>query len=285
MPEPTSPKVERWISVRVQPDRAEGAREACLAALFAVGAQGVHEDGVALVTHFPPGTDLEAVHRAVTEADELVVIETAPVPDVDWTEAWKTRITSHQLGALTVSPPWLADGLDPATTIVIEPGMAFGTGEHPTTRGVVRLLPRQLPPGAVVADLGAGSAVLAIAAAKLGAARVYAIELDADAIPDAEKNVVHNGVADRVHVFEADAGALLPLVAPVDVVLANIISSVLIELMPVIGAALQPGGAAILSGILREERETMLAVLSAHDWTVIEEDAEDIWWSVSIAKA
>ena len=285
MPEPTSSKVERWISVRVQPDRAEGARDACLAALFAVGAQGVHEDGSALVTHFPPGTDLEAVHRAVTEADELVVIETAPVPDVDWTEAWKTRITSHQLGALTVSPPWLADGLDPATTIVIEPGMAFGTGEHPTTRGVVRLLPRQLRPGAVVADLGAGSAVLAIAAAKLGAARVYAIELDADAIPDAEKNVVHNGVADRVHVFEADAGALLPLVAPVDVVLANIISSVLIELMPVIGAALQPGGAAILSGILREERDTMLAVLAAHGWTVIEEDAEDIWWSVSIAKA
>lgn len=285
MPEPTSPKVERWISVRVQPDRAEGARDACLAALFAVGAQGVHEDGSALVTHFPPGTDLEAVHRAVTEADDQVVIETAPVPDVDWTEAWKTRITSHQLGALTVSPPWLADGLDPATTIVIEPGMAFGTGEHPTTRGVVRLLPRQLRPEAVVADLGAGSAVLSIAAAKLGAARVYAIELDADAIPDAEKNVVHNGVADRVHVFEADAGALLPLVAPVDVVLANIISSVLIELMPVIGAALQPGGAAILSGILREERETMLAVLAAHGWTVIEEDAEDIWWSVSIAKA
>jgi len=285
VPEPTSPKVERWISVRVQPDRAEGARDACLAALFAVGAQGVHEDGSALVTHFPPGTDLEAVHRAVTEADEQVVIETAPVPDVDWTEAWKTRITSHQLGALTVSPPWLADGLDPATTIVIEPGMAFGTGEHATTRGVVRLLPRQLRPGAVVADLGAGSAVLSIAAAKLGAARVYAIELDADAIPDAEKNVVHNGVADRVHVFEADAGALLPLVAPVDVVLANIISSVLIELMPVIGAALQPGGAAILSGILREERETMLAVLDAHGWTVIEEDAEDIWWSVSIAKA
>ena len=285
MPESMSPKVERWISVRVQPDRAEGARDACLAALFAVGAQGVHEDGSALVTHFPPGTDLEAVHRAVTEADEQVVIETAPVPDVDWTEAWKTRITSHQLGALTVSPPWLADGLDPATTIVIEPGMAFGTGEHATTRGVVRLLPRQLRPGAVVADLGAGSAVLAIAAAKLGAARVYAIELDADAIPDAEKNVVHNGVAERVHVFEADAGALLPLVAPVDVVLANIISSVLIELMPVIGAALQPGGAAILSGILREERETMLAVLAAHGWTVIEEDAEDIWWSVSIAKA
>ncbi len=271
--------------MRVQPDRAPGARDACLAALFAVGAQGVHEDGASLVTHFPPDTDLEAVHRAITEADELVVIETAPVPDVDWTEAWKTRITSHQLGTLVVTPPWLAEGLDPATTIVIEPGMAFGTGEHPTTRGVVRLLPRQLREGAVVADLGAGSAVLAIAAAKLGAARVYAIELDGDAIPDAEKNVEHNGVADRVHVFEADAGALLPLVAPVDVVLANIISSVLIELMPVIGTSLKAGGTAILSGILREERETMLEVLAAHGWTVLEEDAEDIWWSVSIAKA
>ena len=285
MPDHSSPRSDRWISVRVQPDRVEGAREACLAALFAVGAQGVHEDGASLVTHFPPGTDLEAVHRAVTEADEQVVIETSPVPDVDWTEAWKTRITSHQLGSLTVTPPWLADGLDPATTIVIEPGMAFGTGEHPTTRGVVRLLPGQLRAGGTVADLGAGSAVLSIAAAKLGASRVYAIELDGDAIPDAEENVTRNGVSDRVHVFEADAGALLPLVAPVDVVLANIISSVLIELMPVIGAALREGGRAILSGILREERDTMLEVLAAHGWTVLEEDAEDIWWSVSIAKA
>ena len=285
MPESNTPANARWISVRLQPDRAPGAREACLGALFAVGAQGVHEDGMALVTHFPPGTDLEAVHRAVTEADELVLIETAPVPDIDWTEAWKSRITAHQLGALTVAPPWLAEGQDPATTIVIEPGMAFGTGEHATTRGVVRLLPRQLQAGATVADLGAGSAVLAIAAAKLGAARVYAIELDSDAIPDAEKNVERNGVADRVHVFEADAGALLPLVAPVDVVLANIISSVLIELMPIIGTSLRDGGTAILSGILREERETMLDVLAAHGWVVLEEDAEDIWWSVSIAKA
>jgi ribosomal protein L11 methyltransferase len=276
---------ERWISVTVRPDRAPGARDACLAALFAVGAQGVHEDGMALVTHFPPGTDLEAVHRAVTEADEQVVVETAPVPDVDWTEAWKSRITSHALGSLTVTPPWLAEQFDPATSIVIEPGMAFGTGEHATTRGVVRLLPRQLREGAIVADLGAGSAVLSIAAAKLGAARVYAVELDGDAIPDAEQNVARNGVSDRVHVFEADAGALLPLVAPVDLVLANIISSVLIELMPVIGASLREGGTAILSGILYEERETMLQVLAAHGWRILEEDAEDIWWSVSIAKA
>jgi ribosomal protein L11 methyltransferase len=272
--------------VRVQPDlTSDVAREACLAALFAVGAQGVHEDGMALVTHFPPATDLEAVHRALTEADEQVVIETAPVPDIDWSEAWKSRITAHTLGPLTVTPPWLAEGRDPATTIVIEPGMAFGTGEHPTTRGIVRLLPAQLTPQATVADLGAGSAVLAIAAAKLGAARVYAIELDGDAIPDAEANVARNGVADRVHVFEGDAAAFLPLVAPVQLVLANIISSVLIELLPIIAMGLAEEGTAILSGILREERETMLAVLTAHGWRVLAEDAEEIWWSVSIARA
>lgn len=284
MPDSPQATAGRWISVRVQPDRSPEARGACLAALFGVGAQGVHEDGAALVTHFPPGTDLEVVHRVLTEADEQVVIETAPVPDVDWTEAWKSRITAHTLGVLTVTPPWLAAEFDPASSIVIEPGMAFGTGEHATTRGVVRLLPQQLQPGAIVADLGAGSAVLSIAAAKLGAARVYAVELDADAIPDAEQNVSRNGVADRVHVFEADAGAVLPLLAPVDLVLANIISSVLIELLPAIGAALGQGGRAILSGILSEERDTMLQVLAVHGWTVLDEDAEDIWWSVSIAR-
>jgi len=278
--------VAGWTSVRVRPDAIdESAHTACLAALFAVGAQGVHEDGVSLVTHFPPGTDLEAVHRALTIADNGVVIETSDVPDIDWSEAWKARITAHALGPLTVLPPWLTDGVDPATSIVIEPGMAFGTGEHATTRGVVRLLPSVLRVGDVVADLGAGSAVLAIAAAKLGAARVYAIEMDGEAIPNAEENVLRNGVGDRVHVFEADAASLLPLVAPVRVVLANIISSVLEELLPGIAAALTPDGAAILSGILQEERAHMLEVLARRGWRVLAEDAEDIWWSVSIARA
>ncbi|MFO0093040.1 MAG: 50S ribosomal protein L11 methyltransferase, partial [Gemmatimonadaceae bacterium] len=139
--------------------------------------------------------------------------------------------------------------------------------------------------GDVVADLGAGSAVLSIAAAKLGAARVYAIELDPEAIPDAERNVANNAVADRVHVFAADAAALLPLVAPVGLVLATIISSVLIELRPLIRVALTDDGSAILSGILQEERATMLEVFAAHGWAVLAEDAEDIWWSVAIAKA
>ncbi|MDQ2913269.1 MAG: 50S ribosomal protein L11 methyltransferase [Chloroflexota bacterium] len=143
-------------------------------------------------------------------------------------------------------------------------------------QGVVRT-------GDVVADLGAGSAVLSIAAAKLGAARVAAIEIDHDAIGNAEGNVTANGVEGQVEVIEGDASTLLPLLAPVRVVLANIISSVLISLLPTIRASLAPGGQAIIAGILCEEREAMVAALDADGWLIEREDTEDVWWSVQIA--
>lgn len=275
-----------WLSVKAAPSSAEPMKRAALMqAFFDAGAQGVHEDGERLVTHFPPGTDLVAVEQVLRAADLDAQIETADVPPVDWTEAWKGSLDAHQVGTLVVTPPWLADRYDAATTIVIDPGMAFGTGEHGTTRGVMRLLGDVLRPEDTVADLGAGSAVLAIAAAKLGASRVFAIELDEEAISNAEENIVRNGVSDRVHVFLGDAGALLPLVAPVRVVVANIISSVLELLLPVIADALTADGEAILSGILAEERAHMLAVLARGGWQVTAEDAEDVWWSVAIRRA
>jgi ribosomal protein L11 methyltransferase len=263
---------------------AADRRDAVGAALFEAGSQGLQEDGSALVTHFPADVDLDAVRAAVLRADADARVETAPVPPVDWTEAWKERIGAHSLGALTVAPPWLAAAYDPATTIVVDPGMAFGTGEHATTRGVVRLMQGVVRPGDVVADLGAGSAVLAIAAVKLGASRVAAVEMDPEAIGNAEENVARNGVAAQVSVMQGDAGVLLPLIAPVRLVLANIISSVLAELLPVIGASLTGDGQAILSGILQSERDDMLVVLDAHGWRVDAEDAEDIWWSVRISR-
>jgi Ribosomal protein L11 methylase len=161
--------------------------------------------------------------------------------------------------------------------------MAFGTGEHATTRGVIRLLQSVVKPGDRVADLGAGSAVLSIAAAKLGASRVAAIEVDHDAIGNAEENVVRNHVDDRVTVIEGDAAMLLPLVAPVEVITANIISSVLVELLPVMASALSPNGHVILSGLLAVEREDMLRVLNS-EWRVEAEDEEDTWWSVTISR-
>ena len=266
-----------WLSLRV---RAGERHDTAMEALFAAGSQGVHEDGDTLVTHFPDEASALAARAAVLAACPGAAVDVAPLPDVDWTERWKSGVGAHALGRLTVAPPWLGDSLDPATTVVIDPAMAFGTGEHATTRGVVRLMQGVVRRGDDVADLGAGSAILAIAAAKLGARRVAAIEMDPDAIGNAEENVRRNDVADRVRVLEGDAAVLLPLVAPVRVVLANILSSVHVVLLPVIERALAPDGEAILSGILLAERTQMLEVLEGRRWRVLGEDAEDAWWSV-----
>ena len=274
-----------WTAVRVRPRGGTDATQRVMDALFAVGSMGVHEDGTALVTQFPAGADIERVRAAVLAADASADVEIAPAAPVDWSERWRALIGAHELGALAIVPPWLADGRDRSRTIVIDPGMAFGTGDHPTTRGVTRLLPAVIRPGDLVADLGAGSAVLSIAAAKLGAGRVAAIEFDPDAIGNADENVERNGVNGVVTVVEGDAGVLLPLVAPVRVVLANIISSVLIELLPTIESGLAPDGDAILSGILWEERDIMIDILGVRGWQVVQEDREDAWWSVHVRRA
>ena len=285
-----------WTSVRVTPPTDDPReRQTCFDTLFGLGAEGVHDHNGVLITHFPPSVDMADVVSAFGNRRLAAHLEFAPVSFINWSEAWKDRITVHHAGNLTIAPPWLSAGLDSAKTIVIDPGMAFGTGDHATTRGVVRLLQDVIRSGDIVADLGAGSAVLAIAAAKLGASRVYAIEIDGDAIDEANRNVSVNGVDDRVHVFEADAAVLLPLVQPVRVVIANIISSVLLELLPLMKSALSNDaghdaadvstskGVAILSGILVEERSAMLDAFSKNGWLVLAEFAEDIWWSVAIA--
>ena len=138
--------------------------------------------------------------------------------------------------------------------------------------------------GARVADLGAGSAVLAIAAAKLGARTVTAVELDPDAIGNAIENVDRNAVTDIVHVVEGNAMVLLPLLAPVDVILANIVSSVHVELLSAMAASLASAGRAVLSGILLDEQPMMTERLSESGWTIEDEDIEDIWWSATISR-
>jgi ribosomal protein L11 methyltransferase len=270
----------RWTTVRAS---HFSDRPAVTRALFQAGAEGVEDLDAEIVTHIADA-DEDRIRNAVRAADAGASLTFAPTPDVDWSAEWRSRISSHRLGALIVTPPWLADDFPANARIVIEPAMAFGTGEHETTRGVVRLLQSVIRPGDSVADLGAGSAVLAIAAARLGASRVVAIELDHDAIGNAEENVARNDVSNRVSVIEGDAALLLPLVAPVRVVLANIISSVLVELLPAIADALSADGAAILSGILVEERPDMLRVLASGGWHVVSEDQEGQWWSVSIAR-
>ena len=269
-----------WLALTNEPS---SDRQGVIDALFAAGSQGVQEDGARVITHFPPGTDIDEIESAVKAVDPRALIEVAPAPHFDWGE-WRAHVRAHRIGLITIAPPWLAaDHIDDAIVIQIEPAMAFGTGEHATTRGVVRLMQHIDGMPSDVADLGAGSAVLSIAAAKLGAKRVVAIELDADAISNAEENVAVNGVEKIVTIIEGDAASLLPLVAPVGLVLANIISSVLIDLLQVIRDSLAPHGRAILSGILVEERDTMLNAVSSAGFTIEAEDREEGWWSVLLA--
>jgi ribosomal protein L11 methyltransferase len=268
----------RWLAIRVEPS---GGSQPIIDALFAAGSLGVQEDGSAIVTHFPPGTDSSSIESTIMAIDADAIVTISSAPDADWS-VWRASVSEHQLGRLSIAPPWLAS--DDPMQVVIDPAMAFGTGEHATTRGVVRLMQQLDEIPETVADLGAGSAVLAICAAKLGAKRVAAIELDPDAIGNAEENVAANNVDGIVRVIEGDATVLLPLVAPVGLVLANIISSILLELLQGIHDALSPGGHAILSGILAEERPVMVEAIQVAGFDVMSEDLEDNWWSVLIAR-
>ena len=203
-----------WTRVAVRPSHVN-TRDRVSAAMFEAGAQGVHEAGDLLVTHLESPVDSTAIAYAVHAVDPQATIETHAIPTVDWSVAWRDLIHAHEVGRLTVAPPWLAEGMDPARTVIIEPAMAFGTGEHPTTRGVMRLMQRVVREGDVVADLGAGSAVLAIAAAKLGASSCRS---GGDGPGrDLERRGEHRAKwrrGDRVKVIEGDAALLLPLLAP-----------------------------------------------------------------------
>jgi len=254
-----------------------------IGALFENGAEAIQESGDALVTHF------RSLERAVLDtrirgADPRATVEYSATPDVDWNAEWHSRIRAHRVGRLVVTPPWLADQFPVSERVVIEPGMAFGTGEHESTRGVLTLMESVIRPGCVVADLGAGSAVLSIAAAKLGASRSVAIELDPDAIGNAQENIDRNDVNDSVTIVEGDAALLLPLLAPVHVVLANIISSVLLQLLPTISESMGPEGRAVFGGMLVEERGEMERRFALAGWSVQRSIADGAWWSATIAR-
>ena len=269
-----------WRALRIT---TSAGADSISSALFEAGAQAVQETQDGIVTHFPPGADVEHIAAMIARIDPQATVTIGDTPELD-PALLHGSVSVQRLGAITIAPPWDAAGIDEAGLVIIDPAMGFGTGEHPTTRGVIRLLQTVIEPGDTVADLGAGSAILSIAAAKLGAVRVFAIENDALAIGNAEENVIGNRTADRVTVIEGDAAALLPLVGPVSLVLANIISSILLQLMPVIHDGVRPGGHAILSGILRTERKDILASAESAGFVSLNEDSEGEWWSVLLKR-
>lgn len=263
------------LAVRIRP---RTNHDAVVAALFAAGSMGVHEDGDTLVTNLPLDGDVSLLRERVAAADPGAEMDVTTVTPPDFSE-WRGTVGAHTVGRITVAPPWVKTGAATEHVVLIEPAMAFGTGEHATTRLCLSLLQRVIRPGDTVADLGSGSAVLAIAAAKLGARSVAAIEIDPDATSNAEENVARNDVTGTVHLLEGDATVLLPLVAPVRVIIANILSSVILDLLGTMGSSLSQEGEVILSGILLEEREMMLSRLADARWLVTAEESEGEWWA------
>lgn len=268
-----------WTEVRVR-HTGDATRDAVVAALVHAGAPAVHDLGDALVTHVPSHANMPALRASLTAADAAITIEARDAGHIDVARTWPPAVGVQRIDRIAVAPPWRAAEIAGAECpVIIEPAMAFGTGEHETTRGVLRLMQRVVRPGDAVVDLGAGSAILSIAAVRLGAARAIAIESDPQAIANAEENAAANGVSDRVRVIEGDARIILPLVAPARVILANIISSVIVELAPAMRAAVPPNGSAVVSGILVVERAGVTTALTAAGWRVDTEYTEGEWWS------
>ena len=215
-------------------------------------------DLVRLTAHFcepPPVEVVEAYCRALPAAFPGVAapqVRFESVADAAWAESWKEHFPPIVVGErLFVHPPWTSDVPAGRIAIRIDPGMAFGTGQHATTRGCLELLEeamRSIHVGRVL-DIGTGSGILAIAAAKLGATSVCAVDTDPDACRVAIENAALNEVSEQIQVFDSLQAAQ----GTFDVVVANLFASQLVELAQPIRERVAAGGWAIGSGILLEE--------------------------------
>ncbi len=221
-------------------------------------------------------------------------ITTRRLAEEDWANAWKEHYHVAHLGKRTViKPSWREYEPAPGEVVVeLDPGMAFGTGLHPTTRTCLLALEDALRPGDRVLDVGSGSGILSLAALKLGAASVLGLDVSPVAVEATRANARANGVEDRIDVrlatLEGAAGEpYFPLppgvtilgaeVGAFDVVLANIIARVIAQLAPALVRAVRPGGTLIASGILAERRHEAEEPLRAAGLQDIHDVVEGDW--------
>ena len=255
--------------------RAPGSElaERAAAEAFDAGATGLEERDAGGITElwiYAPTPAVTAVERALAalarESGELLqVAGPEPAPDEDWSVRWREGLGTVRISArLAVRPPFVAPDGGPA--LVVDPGQAFGTGGHASTRLALEwidALPEAVLRGARVLDAGTGSGVLALAALQLGAERAVGFDLDPVAVREARGNAAANGLAARAQFVAGPVAALAAPAAPrFDLVLANLLRSEVLPILPDLAARLRPGGHAVLSGLLVAEREEMAAALA-----------------------
>ena len=208
------------------------------------------------------------------------------VADRNWNAAWEAAVTPVRVGPFLLIrsdlevPPEHAE----ATVLRIDPQQSFGTGHHASTRLTLRLLIDAAGPGDLIADIGIGTGVLAIAACRLGAERVVGVDTDPGAVANARENGAQNDVADRVTVREGSVEAV-PESIGADVVAANITLDTILDLLPALRTRLAADGDLLLSGLLTSQRERTLEGLDAHGLTAAQEVTEDGWGAVRARRA
>ena len=214
-----------------------------LTALFAG-----HEDLTPLLGEVPP--------ELCTQAPSVAV----PVADREWTRVWEDQFHPLQMGErLWICPSWTPPPDPDAVNILLDPGLAFGTGTHPTTAMCLRALDADLPPGKRVVDYGCGSGILGIAAARLGAAAVLGVDNDPQAITASRDNARRNEVPDTTFpVVLPQDNLVATWQASANWVVANILAGPLVALAPVLTSLMVPGGRLLLAGLLADQAEAVI---------------------------
>lgn len=287
-----------WYAVEVE--IAKVAETAATAQLWAMNTTGLEvsedtSDFVTLRAYFDSAPDVEKLRQNILNNLRLIDlpdfalrrVEASTIADQDWMSEWKKGWEPMLIGEkLVIAPSWKLDqvGQTDRVIIQIDPGMAFGTGTHETTRGCLELLEKHWPPAsesASLLDVGTGTGILAIAAIKLQpGARVTAFDVDPEAIEVARENAEINQVADDIEIevnkLSSYAGQEF------DVVLANLTADVIIPLAADFPAAMKPQGTLIVSGILREQGEDVIAALKAQQFELIESKPDGEWVTMAL---
>ena len=238
------------------------------------------------VSAFVPAGDNPAEHIAFasarfTEAGiEAALSVGGTVCEADWADQWKKYYHPIHTGKrLVIVPVWEEYAAAPGETVVLmDPGMAFGTGTHETTRLCAAMIEDVDPAGKRVLDVGCGSAILAISAAKLGAAQAFACDIDPESVKVARRNCELNGTP-NVTCAVSDLLAGVPE-GKYDIIVANIVADIIIRLAPDARRYLAPGGVFIVSGIILERADDVRAALAAAGWRIERERTENGWLAI-----
>jgi ribosomal protein L11 methyltransferase len=278
-----------FVHVDVSPDDVDEIS----ALLFELGAEGVEERdettlaksaAIGKVTLVGAFTTREDADTAIAELDAALSPRYEEVVGDAWRDAWKEHYKPYAIAeGLVVRPPWEAYEAKAGEKVLeLEPGRAFGTGLHETTRLVARAIKANAAEvqGKLAIDVGCGSGILALAAVALGAERAVAIDNDPEAIDVTRENAVRNGLADRVDASTTDVAAL-DVTAPL--VLANIEARVLVPMAGDLKRRVAPGGLLLLSGILVPQKDEVLAAYA--DMELVEAPSLGEWVLLALRKS